>query len=130
MLPAKPFRDYAAEEALELAAQCTWPSRKYLLQEFEANCRDWLKETKKPLTKRIFTELTDLIINAACSEIWFYLYEGTEAQFAIMADIRIKGWGLKSVALIVDPAKGCFIGLWKIKKQGYLRSRPSSWRIR
>jgi len=114
---------------MQLAAVCTWPSRKYLREETDRHYMDWVEETRIALSQEQFNELALLVIAAPRSEVWFYKYKGRNAQFAIMADIRMLKSTLRNVGLIIDPQSQRYVGLWRIKKKNYFGSQPDSYRI-
>ncbi len=131
MQTAKPFRDYTAEEVLQLASICTWPSRKYLQQEFENHYQDWLKNARVALTFTQYSQLARILLASQGGGIFYYRYEGVREQFAIIQDIKILQKEFKRVGLVIDPERRWLIGLWKIGAgERYFESRPDSRRIR
>ncbi len=91
MLPAKPFRDYTAEEVLKLAAQCTWPSRKYRNEEFEDHCRDWLEDIGRMVSSEEYRLLEQHLVGSPRRNIFYYWYQGRREQFGIMQDVKLSG---------------------------------------
>ncbi len=128
--PEKPFRDYTAEEVIELAKHCSWPSLKYQEEEFKDHCTDWVKDIGRPLSPDEFEKLQVIVPQAQHSEVWRFVHKKVHLQFAIIADIRLGDLQLRRTALVIDSDRGHVVGLWRIENRNYFQRRAESGKIR
>ena len=131
MHPAKPFRDYTAEEVRQLAAECPWPSRQYLQVEFSDHRRDWLKITGKTLAFDEYLQLERRLLEGRSGNVFYYCYRDTREQFALMQDIKLRGTRFRKVGLVIDICNLYKVGLWYISGgRDYFLEQPRALEIR
>ncbi len=132
MHPEKPFRDYTAEEVIELAKECDWPSLRYQETKFGKHRRDWLRSQGVLLDRDEHQELRKRIQADAKSTIYYYRNKGGKVRFGIMASVKIRRIRLINAAIVIDPETLQIRGIWRIKhgKRYFEEQQPVWQRIR